>query len=141
MKRLLLIIIALCLFISLVSCNRVDIIEFERDGVTYYYEYSHGIKTVTNYHPYKFFTWGLPDYQEMVQYGNDVGLENDGVVYFIYVVDTSIDPDDPKAYYIAELDGETKELLCEDGEYFSSEEEKNGTVMRLVDIIDTIYFK
>ena len=101
MKRLLLIIIALCLFISLVSCNRVDIIEFERDGVTYYYEYSHGIKTVTNYHPYKFLTWGLPDYQEMVQYGNDVGLENDGVVYFIYVVDTSIDPDDPRAYYCA----------------------------------------
>lgn len=32
MKRLLLIIIALCLFISLVSCSRVDIIEFERGG-------------------------------------------------------------------------------------------------------------
>lgn len=141
MKRLLLIIITLCLLLSLISCDRWNVIEFERDGVTYYYEFANGIKTVTNYHPYKFLTWGLPDYQEMVQYGDDVGLENEGVVYFIYVVDTSIEPDDPKAYYSAELDGETKELLCEDGEYFLSEEEKNATVDRLVEIIDTAYFK
>ncbi len=141
MKRLFLIVIILCLLLSLISCDRWNVIEFERDGVTYYYEYSHGIKTVTNYHPYKFLTWGLPDYQEMVQYGDDAGLENEGVVYFIYVVDTSIDPDDPKAYYSAELDGETKEFLCEDGEYFLSEEEKNATVDRLVAIIDTAYFK
>ena len=141
MKRLLLIVIILCLLLSLISCNRCNIIEFERDGVTYYYEFANGTKTVTNYHPYSFLALGLPDYQEMVQYGDDAGLENDGVVYFIYVVDTSIDPDDPHAYYSAELDGETKELLCEDGEYFSNEEEKNRVVARLVNIIDTAYFK
>ena len=141
MKKLLLITLSFVMLFSLVSCNRWDVIEFEHDGVTYYYEFSNGIKTVTNYHPYKFFTWGLPDYQEMVQYGDDVGLENDGVVYFVYVVDTSIDPDNPQAYYSAELDGETKTLLCEDGEYFSSEEEKSEVVVRLLDIIDTAYFK
>lgn len=112
-----------------------NVSEFTSDGVTYYYEYSEGIKTITNYHPYKF--WKLPDYQEMVQFGDDAGLENEGVVYFIYVVDTSIDPDDSKAYYSAEFDGETKELLCEDGEYFSNEADKQAFVDRLINLIDT----
>lgn len=139
MKKILLFIISIALLLSITSCDMSNVMEFSRDGVTYYYEYSDGIKTVTNYHPYKF--WKLPDYQEMVQLGDGAGLENEGNVYFIYVVDTSIDPESSKAYYTAELDAETKELLCEDGEYFSSEAEKNATVERLLDLIDTAYFK
>ena len=139
MKKLLLLAISLVLLLSLTSCSMLDVIEFTEDGATYYYEYSDGIKTITNYHPYKF--WKLPAYQELVQLGEDAGLENTGVVYFIYVVDTSVEPDDPKAYYSAELDGETKELLCEDGEYFTDETEKTALIDRLVDLIDKAYFK
>ena len=140
MKKLLLIILTIVMMLSLFSCAFSDVIEFMgEDGKTYYYEYSDGIKTITNYHPYKF--WSLPDYQEMVQYGEDAGLENEGVVYFIYVVDTSIDSDDPKAYYCAELDGETRGLLCEDGEYFATEAEKAAAIERLVDLIGSAYLK
>lgn len=136
MKKVLLILISYVLLLSLISCN-ANVIEFTHDGVTYYYEFSDGIKTITNYHPYKF--WELPNYQEMIQLGDGAGLENEGVVYFIYVVDTSIDPDSPSAYYTAEFDGETNTLLCEDGEYFSNEEEKNAVIERLLELIDTIY--
>ena len=135
MKKISILLLIILVF-SLVSCTRSDLFEIERDGVTYYLDYSDGIKTVTNYHPYKF--WALPDYQEMVEYGDGAGLENDGVVYFIYIVDTSIAPESPKAYYTAEFDGETKALLCEDGEYFSNEEEKNEVVERLLELIDMI---
>ena len=139
MKKLLLIVISCVLLLSITSCETLDIYDFSYDGVTYYYEFSDGIKTITNYHPYKF--WDLPNYQEMIQLGDSAGLENEGRVYFIYVVDTSINSDSPKAYYTAEFDAETKELLYEEGEYFSSEEEKRATVERLFHLIDTVYFK
>lgn len=141
MKKTLLILLTFILLFSMISCsNFKDVIEFKGDnGEAYFYEYSDGIKTITNYHPYKL--WALPDYQELVQYGDGAGLENEGKVYYIYVVDTSLDPESSKAYYMAELDGETKELLCESGEYFSDEAEKNALIERLVAEIDTAYFK
>ena len=136
MKKSVLIILLFVLIFSLFSCTFVNVEKFEgENGEEYFYEDSDGIKTVTNYHPHKF--WSLPDYQEMVQYGEGAGLENEGVVYFIYVVDTSIDTEDPRAYYSAELDGETKELLCEEGEYFSDEAKKTALIERLLDVIDS----
>ena len=131
------IILSIILVFSLVSCLGVDVLTIEHEGITYYSEYADGIKTITNYYPYNIFA--LPDYQELIQYGDGAGLENEGVVYFIYIVDTSMDSDDSRAYYCAELDGETKELLCEDGEYFSSEAEKNEVVERLLEVIELIY--
>ena len=138
MKKLLLISISLVLLFSLFSCSMLDVIEFTgKDGGTYFYEFSDGIKTITNYHPYKF--WSLPHYQEMVQYGDGAGLENEGRVYFIYVVDTSIDADSPKAYYTAEFDAKTKELLSEEGEYFEDEETKNSVIEKLLKMVDEVY--
>lgn len=137
MKKLLLTFISLILLFSLVSCLRMDLFKIEYEGEIYYLDYSEGIKSATNYHPYNFLN--LPKYQELIQYGDGAGLENEGVVYFIYVVDTSISSDDPKAYYCAELEGETKELLCEDGEYFASEAKKNEVVERLLKIIEMLY--
>ena len=139
MKKLFSIIFIFILVISLASCNMMNVLEFTEDGVTYYYEYSDGIKSITNYHPYKL--WALPNYQELVQLGEGAGLENEGNVYYIYIVDTSVDPESSKAYYTAEFNAETKELLFEDGEYFSDEATKNATVERLIHIIDTAYFK
>lgn len=130
----------LCLFVlllSLASCA-AKVTEFTHEGVTYYYEFVDGIKTITNYHPYKF--WDLPNYQEMIQLGDSAGLENEGRVYFIYVVDTSINSDSPKAYYTAEFDAETRKLLSEEGEYFATEADKNATVTRLFHLIDTVSF-
>ena len=134
MKKTIFILIILILSLSLASCNSA-VTEFSHDGITYYYEYSDGIKTITNYHPYKLFQ--LPEYQEMVQWGEGAGLENEGVVYFVYAVDTSVDPEDPKAYYSAEFNGETKVLLCEDGEYFASEAEKSEFIDRMINLINT----
>lgn len=140
MKKMRMIALVLSLLLSLSSCAFFDVIEFEgKNGEKYFYEYSDGVKTVTNYHPYEF--WALPVYQELVQYGDGAGLENDGTVYFIYIVNTSINADDAKAYYSAELDGETKELLCENGEYFADEVDKIAAIERLIYEIDHAYFK
>ena len=139
MRKIISLLIAFVLLISLVSCNMMNVIEFERDGIMYYYEYSEGVKTITNYHPYKI--WKLPNYQEMVQLGDGVGLDNEGKVYFILVVDTSMDSNNPKSYYSVEIDAETKTILCTYGEYFSNDAEKNATVERLINLIDTVYFK
>ena len=136
MKKVLLIALSLVLLISLPSCMNSKVTKVDLESGSIYYEYDGEIITVTNYHPYKF--WSLPDYQEMIQYGDGAGLENEGVVYFIYVVDTSVDSDDPKAYYSAEFDGEKKELLCEDGEYFNDEAKKSAVVERLFNLIDNI---
>ena len=70
-----------------------------------------------------------------MQYGY-VGLENEGVVYCVYIVDTSVNAEDPSAYYCAELDGETRALLCEEGTLFESEAEKSEAVEKLFDMID-----
>ena len=135
MKKLFSIVLLIALSLSVTSCAFFDVIEFTgENGETYFYEYSEGIKSITNYHPYKF--WSMPTYQELVQYGDGAGIENDGVVYFIYVLDTS-----KETYYSAELDGETKEVLFEEGDYFEDEIEKKTVIDRLIHEIDTAYFK
>ena len=119
---------------SLSSCFGGEVTELTDRGFPgYYYEDSEGIVSITNYHPYKFYA--LPDYQELVQYGDGAGLTNEGTVYFVYVVDTSLEPDSEKAYYSAEFDGETGELLSEEGEYFADTEEKSLTVDKLLSMI------
>ena len=136
MKRSLSVLLIILLVLSLASCVLGDAEELtERGFEGYYYEESDGIISITNYHPYDFFS--LPDYQELVGYGEDAGLENDGTVYFIYVVDTSLDPDSDAAYYSAEFEGTTRELLCEEGEYFTDDAAKTQTVAKLLDMIET----
>ena len=88
--------------------------------------------SVTNYAPYDFFH--LPDYQELAQYGDGAGLDNEGVVYFVFITDTSKED----TYYSAEFDGETRALLCEEGTFFADEATKNETVDRLLDMLDTL---
>lgn len=136
MKKLVLSILSLALVLTLTSCMLFGATELEGKFEGYYYEISDGIKSVTNYHPYNLFA--LPTYQEMIQYGDGAGLENDDTVYFIYVVDTKIDPDSPKAYYCAELDAVTREILCEEGEYFTNEQTKNETIERLLAALDSV---
>ena len=138
MKKIFATILVFALILSLTSCILDSVFRFkDENGKIYYADYSDGIISVTNYHPYKF--WELPNYQELAQLGEGAGLENEGRVYFIYVVDTSIDPDSPKAYYTAEFDAETKELLTEEGEYFEDEETKNSVIKKLLKMVDEVY--
>ena len=98
----------------------------------YYLENDEGVLSVTNYAPYDFLN--LPNYQELAQYGDGAGLENEGVVYYIFITDTS----KKDTYYTAEFDGETKELLCEEGTFFADEAAKNETVNRLLTMLDAL---
>ncbi len=98
----------------------------------YYLTNEDGVLSVTNYQPYNFFA--LPDYQELVEYGDGAGLDNEGVVYFVFVTDTSKED----CYYSAEFDGQTRDLLCEEGTFFADENAKNETVTRLLNMIDAL---
>ncbi len=98
----------------------------------YYLENDEGILSVTNYAPYGFLN--LPHYQELAQYGDGAGIDNEGVVYFIFITDTSKED----TYYSAEFDGETRELLCEEGAFFADEKAKNEAVDRLLNMLDAL---
>ena len=98
----------------------------------YYRANEDGIVSITNYQPYNFLA--LPEYQELVEYGDGAGLDNEGVVYFIFVTDTSKED----CFYSAEFDGQTRELLCEEGTFFASEQAKQATVNRLLDMLDQL---
>ena len=98
----------------------------------YYLVRENDTVSVTNYAPYNFFA--LPEYQELAEYGDGVGIDNEGVVYFIFITDTSKED----AYYSAEFDGETRELLCEEGTFFTDETAKNETITRLLDMLDVL---
>ena len=88
--------------------------------------------SVTNYPPDDLLN--LPKYQELAQYGDGVGLDNEGVVYYIFITDTS----KTDTYYTAEFDGKTRALLCEEGTYFADEGTKADTITRLLDMLDAL---
>ena len=98
----------------------------------YYLTREDGRVSVTNYAPYDFFH--LPDYQEHAEYGDGAGLENEGVVYYVFITDTTKED----SYYCAEFDGETRELLCEEDTFFTDETAKNEAVSRLLNMLDTL---
>ncbi len=98
----------------------------------YYLVRENDTVSVTNYAPYNFFA--LPDYQELAEYGDGAGLENEGVVYYIFITDTS----KKDTYYTAEFDGTTQALLCEEGTFFADEAAKNETVNRLLNMLDAL---
>lgn len=136
-KFLVALVATLLLCSALSSCLFGEVKDLSGDGFHgYYFEVSEGISSITNYDPTKL--GSLPKYQELVQYGDGAGLDNEGVVYFVYVVDTTVDPESPAAYYCAELDGETRELLTEEGEYFADEAEKTALIEKLVDMMDKV---
>ena len=98
----------------------------------YYRANEDGIVSITNYQPYNFLA--LPEYQELVEYGDGAGIDNKGVVYFVFVTDTSKED----CFYCAEFDGATRALLSEEGTFFDSENAKNATVTRLLDMMDAL---
>ena len=131
MKRFLAVLFAVILVISFSACTMgVQKLTGEYEG--YYLVRENNTVSVTNYAPYNFFA--LPEYQELAEYGDGVGIDNEGVVYFIFITDTSKED----AYYSAEFDGETRKLLCEEGTFFTDETTKDETVDRLLDILDAL---
>ncbi len=141
MKKALLSFFAIVLILSLISCVHTMELDGEYNG--YYLEVSRSIYgseydsiSITNYKQGLPFS-DYPEYQELVQYGC-VGIENEGIVYAIYIVDTSIDPESEDAYYCAEFDCETRELLFEEGAYYSDSSYRETEVKRLLDMIDAV---
>ncbi|MBQ8320784.1 MAG: hypothetical protein IJX92_00275 [Clostridia bacterium] len=138
MKRIGFVLCSLFLIITLASCSLgTYALEGEYEG--YYLRSSGGIVSITNYHPFS--TNGYPSYQELVEYGDGAGLENDGVVYYIMIVDILEGEDiidSSSVYYCAELDGETKEILSEENYYFSSDELRDAALDRLLTMIDDV---
>ena len=141
MKKVLLIALIGALIFSLASCGVNKALDGEYSG--YYLSVSRCIYdsefdsvSITNYEESLPFG-DYPEYQELVQYGY-VGIENEGVIYLIYIVDTSIDPESSDPYYCAEFDGETRELLFEEGTYFSDKAEQDATVKKLLDMMDAL---
>jgi hypothetical protein len=131
MKRWIAVLLAVAFVFGLSACaGGAEKLSGEYAG--YYRVDEDGIVSVTNYQPYNFFA--LPDYQELVEYGDGAGLDNEGVVYFVFITDTAKED----CFYCAEFDGETRELLCEEGTFFDSENAKNATVTRLLDMIDEL---
>lgn len=131
MKRCIALVLAFMLVFALSACT------FGAEKLTgeyedYYLTREDGILSVTNYAPYDFFH--LPDYQELAEYGDGAGLDHEGVVYYIFITDTSKE----ECFYTAEFDGQTRELLCEEGTFFADEAAKNQTVTRLLNMLDDI---
>ncbi|MBE6983623.1 MAG: hypothetical protein E7435_04995 [Ruminococcaceae bacterium] len=131
MKRWIAVLLAVAFVFGLSACaGGAEKLTGEYEG--YYRVNEDGIVSVTNYHPYHFFD--LPDYQELAEYGNGAGLDNEGVVYFIFITHTSKED----CFYSAEFDGATRELLSEEGTFFTDETAKKEAVDRLLNMLDTL---
>jgi len=131
MKKHSILLMVLVLALLLPACTgTVEKLTGEYAG--YYLTNEDGVLSVTNYHPYHFFD--LPDYQELAEYGNGAGLDNEGVVYFIFITHTSKED----CFYSAEFDGATRELLSEEGTFFTDETAKKEAVDRLLNMLDTL---
>lgn len=130
MKRCFAFVLALVLTLSLSACTfGAEKLTGQYEG--YYLAQEDGILSVTNYAPYDFFH--LPDYQELAEYGDGAGIDNKGLVYYIFITDTSKED----TYYTAEFD-ENRTLLCEEGTFFTDESNKEQTVTKLLDMLDAL---
>ena len=130
MKRCFAFGLACILVFSLSACTLgAEKLTGEYEG--YYLAKEDGILSVTNYAPYDFFH--LPDYQELAEYGDGAGLDNEGIVYYIFITDTSKED----TYYTAEFD-ENRKLLCEEDKFFADEETKTQAVNRLLNMLDDL---
>ena len=137
--RLILVFFVLSLIlVSLTSCLDImsDPVKLDGEYDGYYMTLEDGTISVSNYHPTDFFN--LPSYQELVQYGDGVGVENEGVVYYLYVMDIDKSADDEAVYYVAEFDGADRSLLFEENHYFTIDAEKDQFVTKMLDMIDVL---
>ena len=131
MKKFRVLLMALVAALLLSACTG-DAEKLSGEHAGYYRTNEDGIVSITDYQPYNFLA--LPDYQELVQYGDGAGIDNKGIVYFVFVTDTSKED----CFYSGEFDGATRALLSEEGTFFTDENAKNATVTRLLDMIDAL---
>ena len=102
----------------------------------YYANFDEGIISVTNYDPDDM--GSIPSYQEMIAYGDGAGLENEGTVYYIFIVDTVVSTEKNEKCYYAEFADETMEILIEEDTYFANEEERKEIVDKLIEIMNCV---
>ena len=131
MKKIIALLLLCLVCMSAVSCAAAaKALDAPYDG--YYLVRDGDAVSVTNYHPAKI--WALPEYQELAEYGEDVGLECEDAVYFLYIIDTKEHSEEDPCYYHAELDA-AGALLFEEDWYFDSAEQKSATVDRLLSVL------
>ena len=108
---------------------------FESTYTGYYLTSEDGILSITNYDPDG---GDIPSYQELIAYGDSAGLENEGVVYWVYIIDTdSVDSETGEAQcYMAEFADDTHKVLTEDNQYFTSDDEKQRVINELLEMMD-----
>lgn len=141
MKKILALTLIMILALSLSACSLIGwndspVTSLEDKYPGYYATFEDGVISVTNYHPYDFDA--LPAYQELIEYGDGAGMENEGTVYFVYVLDTKKTTTDNEVYYYAELADETREVLIEENSYFASAAEKDAAVSKLMEIMEYV---
>ncbi len=141
MKKISAIMLIMILALSLAACGLIglkntSVISLADKYPGYYANFEDGIISITNYHPYDFAD--LPDYQELIEYGDGAGLENEGTVYFIFVVNTKYSTEDNEHFYCAELADGTLNVLTEEDSYFASDAEKTAAVNKLMEIMEYV---
>ena len=77
--------------------------------------------------------------------GNNYGIEAESLGAFMNIISENVNADifvtdtsKEDCFYSAEFDGQTRELLCEEGTFFASEQAKQATVNRLLDMLDQL---
>lgn len=147
MKKTIGMVMALALVVALTGCAKINqgvgangdtpsTLDLSETYPGYYATVREGIISIMNYNPDDINS--IPAYQELIEYGDGAGLENEGVVYYIYVLDTADSTQGNEKYYYAELAGDTMEVLMEQNSYFASEDESNALVTRLLEMINDV---
>lgn len=140
MKKLFSILMCTVLFFSFSGCGESDTnkesnnilysydeSEFATKYPDYFVKYEDKTLTVTNYNSDND---TYPEEQEMIQYG-ECGIHNDGVIYFIYIMNE-------ESYCYLEMDPTTHEILYEDDPMFNGSKDRNERVNKLIEIINAV---
>lgn len=131
--------VLLLLLLSMIfaSCSRIGKVLNENQKVIdigekypgYYASIEDGRLHVTNYDGRDISN--LPKYQELIKFGEDPINKSEGVVYSLLILDQ-----ENSKFYSAELDKDTYKILVEKGEYFSTVDDKEECIKKLLGIIN-----
>lgn len=105
-----------------------------KDYKGYYVDYSEGDISITNYNPDN--VLNLPDYQELIVYGDDVTIEQGSEGYCIYIINKENNKD--QLYYSADLDLEYN-IISESGTLWQTDiEHRKQVTESLIEIMKSV---
>ena len=146
-KKIMVLVLTIAMVMSLSSCVAyqlfspvvddilpivlLEVEELETPYENYYLISGGGNYWISNYNPKKLLD--VPTYRESIMYGSGVGDNVSGIVYAIEITDSVNNME-----YKAEINALTMEIGYEVNNMFSTDEEKNAEIDRLVKMIDSI---